>query len=71
MMFLTEAEIEALTGKKRRPSQVEALHSMGYEHSIRPDGNIIVLRAHVEEKLGLKQPKTVRAAEPNWGFLNA
>jgi len=70
-MFLAETEITALTGYQRRSAQVRALRSMGIEHRVRPDGGIIISRAHVEKILdgsmehGAKQPP-----KPNWEALN-
>lgn len=51
-MFLTEEEIEALTGRIRKPSQSRVLSFMGIEHKTRPDGSLVVLRSIVEKILG-------------------
>jgi hypothetical protein len=72
MIFLDQSEIEALTGKVRRPAQEKALNSMGIEHKIRPDGKIVVLRSHIETTLGgPKSERTQAAREPNWEYLHA
>lgn len=71
MMFLTKAELEALTGKQRRDTQARVLRFMGIEHKIRPDGSLAVLRAHVEQELGMTQHNRTneKTTEPNWGAL--
>lgn len=70
-MFLSEDEIQYLTGKKRRSSQRPILNSMGITHKVRPDGSLVVLRSHVEAVLGgqaLTQQKR-EEPEPNWDAL--
>ena len=52
-MFLTFAELIELTGRRRRDAQAKALRYMGIAHKIRPDGSVAVLRAHVDQVLGL------------------
>lgn len=51
-MFLDDEEIENLTDRQRRPAQSRVLAFAGIEHKRRPDGSLIVLRAHVEKILG-------------------
>lgn len=71
-MFLTTDEIQALTGKKFRSAQSEALRFMGIEHKLRPDGSIAVLKTHVEKVFGGIAPtKSERKIEPNWSAINA
>lgn len=69
-MFLSRDEVERLTGKKRRPSQVKALNTMGITHKVRPDGEVLVLSSHVENVLdGTKAiPKEQR---PDWSSMDA
>ncbi len=55
--FLTEDEISALTGRLRSDAQVRVLRFMCIEHRIRPDGKVVVLRAHVDSVMG-GTPKT-------------
>ena len=52
-MILTPKELSELTGKKRKPSQLEVLRFIGIDHKVRPDGTIIVLKAVAEKALGL------------------
>ncbi|WP_240804925.1 DUF4224 domain-containing protein [Cupriavidus oxalaticus] len=55
-MFLTAEEVRQLTNRVQRRAQAVVLNSLGVEHKIRPDGSIIVLRAHVEHLLGAGTP---------------
>ncbi len=71
-MFLTSDEIQALTGKKFRSAQSDALRFMGIEHKLRPDGSIAVLKSHVEKEFGGIVPaKSERKVEPDWSAINA
>lgn len=51
--FLTPEDIATLTGRQRGDAQVRALKFMGVEHRVRPDGKVIVLRAHIESVFGI------------------
>ena len=68
--FLTSIEIADLTHRSRRASQRAVLNAMGIQHKVRPDGTLVVSRAHVEKELGgtvvVKGKKT---HEPNWDAL--
>ena len=69
-MFLTEAEIRELTGRRVRSSQVKVLRYMGIDHKVRPDGSVAVLRSHVEHQLGAKDAApAAREVEPNWAAI--
>ena len=69
-MFLTRDEIAALTNRSRRSAQIRALRHLGIEHKIRPDGSVVVLRAHVEHILGGAAPvQHQKSTEPNWSAL--
>ncbi len=71
-MFLTPDEIHALTGKKFRSAQSDALRFMGIEHKIRPDGSIAVLKSHIEKEFGgTEKTKSEPKIEPNWSAINA
>lgn len=71
MMFLSNVEIEELTGKKRRSAQAKVLNVLGITHKVRPDGSLVVLRAHVETVLGGKIRLPPGAStKPNWAALN-
>lgn len=43
-IVLTDAEIEAITRKKRPTAQASALRSMCIDFKTRPDGSLMVLR---------------------------
>jgi hypothetical protein len=68
-VFLTPPEIVALTQRRRRRAQVEALRHLGIEHRVRPDGSPVVLRAHVEAVLGGVAPAMLKDPEPDWSAL--
>lgn len=71
MLILTEQEIQALTGRQRRPAQLRALKWMGIEHRVRPDGSIAVLREHVQNVLGLTPQRSQGTThEPDWSALS-
>lgn len=71
-MFLTADELEALTGRKVRRCQRQVLSHLGIEHRVRPDGSLVVLRAHVEQSLGATPGgggAKLPAIEPNWSAI--
>ncbi|MEM8845373.1 MAG: DUF4224 domain-containing protein [Pseudomonadota bacterium] len=72
-LFLEENEITALTGKKRRKSQLHVLAQMGITYLIRPDHSLVVARKHVEQIMGIESThqKQLPTIEPNWDALNA
>lgn len=72
-MFLTNEELEALTGRTRKDAQLRALRFMRIEHRLRPDGSVVVTRGHVDEVFG-NHSKSLSASgrepEINWDNLN-
>lgn len=69
-MILNKSELIELTGRRVKSAQIKALRFMGIEHKIRPDGSVVVLRAHVQQVLGLKEPTEKRVeVEPNWDAI--
>jgi hypothetical protein len=48
-LCLTPEEIEDLTQKKRYSAQIRVLTALGIELKRRPDGSVLVDRAHYEE----------------------
>lgn len=68
-MFLTPAEIEKLTKRKRAKAQQRQLNVMGIQHKVRADGSLVVLSAHVEKLLGGQVERKQRSREPNWEAL--
>jgi hypothetical protein len=68
-MILDINEVIALTGRQRKDAQIRALRYMGIEHRIRPDGTVAVLKAHVEQSLGLKEASVIKESEPDWSAI--
>jgi hypothetical protein len=71
-MFLTKQELEELTGYKYSSKQANWLRMRGYKHEIGRNGSPKVLRAHIEEVLGLKNITTHssrRSAKPDFSAL--
>lgn len=68
-MILDQAELAELTGRVRRDAQIRALRFMGIEHRIRPNGTVAVLKAHVEQSLGLKEASVIKESEPDWSAI--
>lgn len=70
--LLSEQELAELTNKVRHKAQRRVLDQLGIKVTPRPDGSLIVLRAHRDAALGLR--RTVRAIEqtatPNWAALD-
>ena len=55
-MFLTQAEVEQLTGRKRASHQVRVLRQQGIAFKLRPKGSAlwpVVLRSAVEGNLAI------------------
>lgn len=73
-MFLTPEELVELTHAKRRDTQIRALHMMGIEYKLRPNGTPAVLCSHVEKVFGGIQTEKPTALperwEPNWAALD-
>lgn len=71
-IFLEQAEIQNLTNRARRHAQAKVLRAMGVEHKVRPDGSVVVLRAHIH-KVFDGEPDSPRhrtkVAGPNWAAL--
>lgn len=68
---LNKRELYLLTCKVRYKSQIKVLNQMGITHSVRPDGSVVVLRSHIESKLGADRKARGSTFEPNWEALNA
>lgn len=52
MMFLSNQQVQELTGRQRVSAQAKALDAMGIPYRRRPDDTLAVLRAAVETILG-------------------
>lgn len=71
-MFLSKAELKALTNRIQYAAQVRTLRAMGIQHCVRPDGSVAVMRSHIEAIFGIENRATSRTpTEPNWGALHA
>lgn len=68
-LVLSEAQLYEVTHKKRPAAQCRALRTMGIEHRQRPDGTVLVHRAHIDNLLGIVANAKVTSAkrfEINW-----
>lgn len=66
-MFLSPADLVALTGRKRKDGQKKWLAERGYKFEVSATGRPVVLVSAVEARLG----GTMRGrVEPNWGALS-
>ena len=70
-MFLNANEMQELTGRIQHRSQARELNYLGIVHRVRADGSMLVLRAHVEQVLGVKRERRPATnIEPNWAACN-
>ena len=68
-MFLSEEEIVALTGYKRRGKQADWLQANGFNFHLRGDGGIAMSRSHVEDVLSMSTRKR-RPPQPDFTMFN-
>ncbi len=68
-IYLTDKEIEEITGKHRYRAQVRALGRMGIRCRVRPDGRPIVSRMAFE-KIMDGAVSTPEQTEPDFGVLH-
>ncbi len=68
-IYLTDKEIEEITGKHRYRAQVRALGRMGIQCRVRPDGRPIVSRTAFE-KIMDGAVSTPEQVEPDFGMLH-
>ncbi len=68
-IYLTDKEIEEITGKRRYRAQVRALGRMGIQCRVRPDGRPIVSRMAFE-KIMDGAVSTPEQTEPDFGVLH-
>ncbi|WP_083460641.1 DUF4224 domain-containing protein [Gulbenkiania mobilis] len=70
-MFLSDEEIQALTGRKRVTLQREWLTLRGWLHEVNAAGRPVVLRSYAESKLsGNKSHTTTQVAQlPDFAAL--
>ncbi len=63
-MFLSKLELSEFTGAKQLEKQRKWLSDHGYLYDIKVDGTLIVLRSHIEKKLGGDVVR-MRKSQPN------
>lgn len=68
--FVTRDEMAELTGARTRAGQIRWLRERGWVWEPNAAGWPVVLRAHMESRMGGK-PNTVESAGPNWRALRA
>lgn len=71
--ILSKDELVSLTDKVRHAAQARVLDAIGIRYRRRPDGSLIVARAHRDAVLGLRntaRPIEQKAA-PNFAALDA
>jgi hypothetical protein len=67
-MFLTPAEVERLTGKKRPSAQIRWLRKRGYKIEVNGLGDpIVAVAEYTRKNVG---GSAARHEEPNWAALN-
>ena len=67
-MFLSDSDIQRLTGLSRKSAQSRWLVQHGFPHEVSRLGFPIVLKSVVEERLGNTHPKK---SEPNFAALQS
>ena len=70
-MFLTRQQLRELTGTSHKSKQLEWLADRQYAFELDRNGRPVVLRSHVEQKLGggSAAPASSAVSEPDWGAL--
>lgn len=67
-MFLTHAEVERLTGKKRYSAQIRWLRKRGYKIDVNGLGEpILAIAEYTRKAVG---GGYARQEEPNWGAMS-
>jgi hypothetical protein len=71
--ILSKEELVSLTEKVRHAAQARVLDAIGIRYRQRPDGTLIVARAHRDAVLGLRNTSrpTEQKAVPNFAALDA
>ncbi|WP_115616771.1 DUF4224 domain-containing protein [Chromobacterium vaccinii] len=67
-MFLSDEEIQALTGRKRVTLQREWLTLRGWLHEVNAAGRPVVLRAYAESRLSGHKAGAIASASPQPNF---
>lgn len=70
-MFLNPREIKQLTGETDPAIQSKKLNEMGITHMLRPDGEVLVSRSHMEKRLDGHIPESNKTkGAHNWNFIS-
>jgi hypothetical protein len=71
-MFLNQEDLETLTGRKYRSCQRRWLEQAGIPYFISATGRIQVLKALVEQKMGMaaKGKPNTQVSEPRWDVFS-
>ncbi len=64
--FLSDDEIELVTGRQRFSAQKRMLERMKIPFIPRPDNTLLVLRSNVLRKFGIVEKATAAKARPNF-----
>ena len=70
LIFLSDLEVQQLTGRHRPTAQCHWLQKHGWKHDINAIGRPVVAIAEAERKLVGKPFNQPSGKEPNWEVLN-
>jgi len=68
-MFLSDDEIERLTGRKRKKQQIDVLEALGVIFVVNGINELIVSRSHIESKLGGDEDQRSSQKSPNYSMF--
>ena len=68
-MFLSQEEIQELTGFKQKERQCNELKRLGIIHRIRNDGMALVAEDHVKDIFGVQSGIENKRTEPDLGSI--
>jgi len=67
--FLTDDELERVTGRQRFRAQRRMLDAMRIPYITRPDNTLLVLRSNVLHKFGIAEKAQPRKETPNFNRM--
>lgn len=70
-LFLSDDEVQELTGLRRPAAQLGWLLDQGFTAMRRADGRVLVARAHVLKLMGGTDTAGERLPEPDWSALDS
>jgi len=71
MMFLTPAELIELTDARTRETQKKWLDEKGWVYTVSRLGNVKVLKAYTEKRLGMGEDVQQNESEPDFSHWKA